>query len=329
MHGLGFETIKKAAFVTGTIGLLTSATMTAKFGYETSMVHAVGFVCVTVLAAIIYPAVAGLRSAGMRKMAIGLACAAPFFITLELFGDLGYTIGMRDKSVKGAVHQTTSHDDIGVSIQEASQQVAMYEARLKSLTEANQWTATVNADGLKGQLASANLAIEQEAARGGCKGKCLELTKKRDDLTTRISVAEEVSKLPGMIEATKTKLEKLRSQRKDTPAGHAAAKSQTDFVAKVYLAFRGSDARTTLNPDEFTMSFTEIFIGLFIALGCTFLPTICYTIAFADTQKQAKPATASANAVHHPQQRKITREVLRLVDPRSACQDKQARGLCA
>jgi len=57
----------------------------------------------------------------------------------------------------------------------------MWEKRLAELEGANAgWITTVTADALRAQLASAELAISQEAARGGCKAKCLARTQERD-----------------------------------------------------------------------------------------------------------------------------------------------------
>jgi len=313
MHGLSFDTIKKAALVTGCIGLVTSAAMTGRFGWETSITHAIGFVCVTVLAAIIYPAVSGLRARGFRKMAVTMSVAAPFFLALELFGDLGYTIGMRDKTIKGATHQTVSYDDIGVTIASQEQLEKSYTERLENLTTANKWLGTVNADGLKSKLASHNLAIEQEAARGGCKGKCLELTRARDELAARIAVAEEASKIPAILAVTKKKLEELRAQRAAAPVGHSAAKSQTDFVAKIFLATSGAGVKATLNPDDYTLSFTEIFIGLFIAIGVMMLPTTCFAIAFADDEKQPARYTIATPLVPVKRSNELARAIADIV----------------
>lgn len=295
MHGMSIQWIGRAALFVGIAGTIASCFMTGKFGWATSWVHALSFVTITIMAAIMFPFRAWLQKTGRRSAARTFTALACIALLGELFGDLGYTIGKREAVNKVAIHQTTGYADIGVTITETAQQEAMYVARLKSLTEANQWTGSVSADGLKAQLASANLAIEQEAARGGCKGKCLDLTKRRDDLATRISIAEEVSKLPGMIDATKAKLEKLRSQRAASPVGHSDAQSQTGFVSKLFLATTGAGT-AALTPDEMTTQFVEIFIGLFIAALVCGIPTTALYMwhMITDTSQPGLQATQAS-----------------------------------
>jgi hypothetical protein len=288
-----FETIKKVALAIGLVGLFASATMTWKFGYAISWVHGLGFVCVTVLAAIIYPAKKFFADMNMTGAVRTFAILGPFFVAGELFGDLGYTIGQRDSSLKNAAHQTVSSTDVRDTMEDTKAQLKFFEDHLKKLDDANAWAPTITASALRAQLANAELAIKQEAERGGCKQKCLAETKKRDDLATRIATAEDRGKTVEQIAATKNKIEELRNKSADTKVGHTPVKSQSDFVGKLFLAVTGSDAKTTLNPDEYTTAFTEIFIGFFIALLATALPTVCFYIAFAGAPSRPEtPADA-------------------------------------
>lgn len=303
MHATDINHIKRAALVVGCIGTAVSMTMTAKFGWEISWTHAVGFAAVTVMAAIIFPFRNYLRTIGQHNAAKAFMALGLFFIAGEFFGDVGYTIGMRDKSIKQSGAQNVKYTDARDSVADYRSQLVFFENHLKKLDEANAWAPTVNAEALRARLASAELAIRHEADRGGCKAKCLERTKERDGLMAQIATAEDRGKTVGQIEATKRKIEDLRGKSASTEIGHTPVKSQSDFVAKLYLAFTGSDAKTTLNPDEFTLSFTEIFIGFFIALLATLLPTVAFYMAFVDKPAsviQDKVATALKAAATHP-----------------------------
>lgn len=281
MHASDINTVKKVAAVVGCVGLAVSGYMTFMFGYATSLGHAMQFLCVTILASIIFPARSFFKSIGWNKTAAGYLVLGLVFLGGEFFADLGYTIGQRDKSLSTAGYQQSAYTDSRDNVADIKRQLKVFEDNLAELTKANPFTTTVSADGLKEKLNSAQLAIDQEAARGGCKQKCLNLTKERDELANRIKTAEAKSKIEMQIEATNRKLEELRKQAKETKPGHTPVKSQTDFLGKLWLAWNGADPDAALNPDKVTLGFMEIFIGAFIALLATLLPAVCFHIATA------------------------------------------------
>lgn len=295
MHTNDIGTIKRVAFVVGCVGLAVSGYMTFMFGYATSFGHAMQFLCVTVLASIIFPARSFFKGIGWTWAARAYLLLGVIFLSGEFFADLGYTIGQRDKSLSSAGHQQMAFTDSRDNVDEIKRKLAVFEANLTELNKANAWATTVSADGLKEKLNSAQMAIDQEAARGGCKSKCLALTKDRDELASRIKTAESKTKLEAQIDATNKKLEELRGEAKITKPGHTPVKSQTDFVGKLWLAWGGADADKALKPDSVTLGFTEIFIGFFIALLATLLPAVCFHIAFADI-KEAGSAMLSSGS---------------------------------
>lgn len=290
MIALDFKTIQRAALAVGIVGTATSITMTSKFGWETSWVHAVGFACVTILAAIIYPARRYIEAMGLMGAVRALTIAAPFLLCLELFGDLGYTIGQRDKSLKGATVQTTNYTEARTSVDEDKAALKTWGERLSALEAQAPWAPVVTADGLRAELASMEGDYIFKRSKG-CANVTIPESRafcdKRAAIQGKIATAEERAKIIGQIESTKKKLDEARGKAAVTQIGHSAAKSQSDFIAKIWLAVTGADAKTTLNPDEMTLGFTEIFIGFFIALGCTVLPTIAFMIAFAGPKNQA------------------------------------------
>jgi hypothetical protein len=287
------KTLQKIFFAIGTVGLGVSCAMTWKFGNSMSAIHGIALVTVTIMAAFIFPMRQFLKNAGHTHAARGIMVLGVFFIGLELFADLGYTIGMREKSMTEAGAQTVAYKHEQESVASERTNLTLWRTQLASLQAENAWAATVSADGLRAQLASAQKAIDLETARGGCKAKCLGLMQSKATLENKIATVEQVSGFTKRIEATQRILDKKTEVAVSTKQGFSPVKAQTDFVAQLYLALSGHDAKESLNPDEVSVSFTQIFIGLFIALGATFLPTTAYFLAFWTDSKTSLTATKS------------------------------------
>lgn len=275
-----FATLQRIFLGVGAIGLAVSCLMTFKFGISMSWLHALALCLVTICAAFIFPFRAFVQRMGFTGAARGLAILGTFFVGVELFSHVGYTIGQRQDSSVHAVAQTAAYEAQQNAMLEEKTNLAMWREHLAKLQAENAWVATVSADGLKAQLAAATLAIEQEAARGGCKAKCLARTKEKGELENRIALAERASDLTQKIEATQRLLDKKTEVATEAKVGFSPVKAQTDFVGQLWLLTTGVEGEKALNPDAVTLSVTQILIGFFIALSATFLPTAAFYMAF-------------------------------------------------
>lgn len=282
MHSIpaSFKTLQKIFLIVGTIGLFISCAMTFKFGYSMSALHAIALCTVTVMAAFIFPAKRFITDAGYANAGRWLMVAGIFFIGLEFFSDLGYTIGMRDKSVQEASVDTVAYRNAQDSLAGDKANVEMWRKRLAELTDRNNWAATVTADGLRSQIAVLDKDIELEAARGGCKSKCRAIMAKKAAVEEKIATAEEVQNLNKQIEATQRLIAKGTDTAANTKMGFSPVKAQTDFVAQLWNISTGVEAKAALNPDAVQLTVTQILIGFFIAMGATFLPTTAFYLAF-------------------------------------------------
>jgi hypothetical protein len=223
-----------------------------------------------------------------------------FFVGVELFSHVGYTIGQRQDSSVHAVAQNAAYEAQQSSMAEEKTNLSMWRQHLEQLQAENAWVATVSADGLRAQVAAATLAIEQEAARGGCGPRCLERTREKGMLEDRIALAERASDLTKKIEATQRILDTKTEVATTAKVGFSPVKAQTDFVGQLWLLTTGTEGEKALNPDAVTLSVTQILIGFFIALAATFLPTAAFYMAFfghkpqLDMEDEAPARTASA-----------------------------------
>ena len=313
MHAVpaNWQTLQRIFLALGAVGLLISCAMTFKFGYAMSALHAVALVLVTVMAAFIFPARRFLKEFGATGAAKIVGILGCFFICLEFYSHLGYTVGMRNKATLEATVQTAAYKNTQDALESEKTNLAFWRKQLTDLKQQNAWTATVTADGLRASLEAADKKIELETRRGGCKRKCLVLMEDKANLEARIATAEKVEDLSKRIEATQRILDGKTEKAVTVKAGFSAASAQTDWMGKIYLLGTGTDAKDALNPDAVTLTVTDIVIGFFIALGATMLPTTAFFFAFFGIKteepvsvsplkpKAVTPATQAPAGVHH------------------------------
>jgi len=259
----------------GVIVLIVAAAMSWGFGAEVSWKHAAFLACLTFVAAFGPEAAHRAFTDGRKTAGIVIALICAPLLAIEFYSHAGYTAGLRGHNIETTNVQNVRYDQRQDDVREGKASLVLWEKRLADLEAANAWSATVTAEALRAQLASANLAIEQEAARGGCKAKCLARTKERDELASKIAIAEEKSELTGKIEATKRVLAKARdtaavTEHKSSPVVH-----QNAFLAKaVTLVSTGG-----LEPTPHVKAAAEQSTNLAMAIAGTGLPAFCFVLA--------------------------------------------------
>lgn len=255
--------------------LFFAAWMSFDFGYSVSLKHGAFLALLSVVTAF-GPEVAYKMWKDDRKptaVILSIICVPLFAI--EFYSHAGYTAGLRGHNISETKVQNVKYDGAQERVAEDKTNLKMWQERLAKLEADNAWVATVTADALRAQLASANLAIEQEAARGGCKAKCLARTKERDDLATKIALAEEKSNLTKQIEATKRILDKARDKADSTEHKSSPVVHQNEFLANVVaLVGQGS-----LQPSSFISASTTQSVNLAMAIVGTGLPGLAIFIA--------------------------------------------------
>lgn len=255
--------------------LFFAAWMSFDFGYSVSLKHGAFLALLSVVTAF-GPEVAYKMWTGGRKPtgAILAIICVPLF-AIEFYTHAGYTAGLRGHNISETKVQNVKYDGAQERVSEDKTNLKMWQERLAKLEADNAWSATVTADALRARLASANLAIEQEAARGGCKTKCLARTQERDDLASKIAIAEEKSNLTKQIEATKRILDKARDKADTTEFKSSPVVHQNEFLANVVaLVGQGS-----LQPTSFISASTQQSVNLAMAIVGTGLPGLSIFIA--------------------------------------------------
>ncbi len=263
-----------ALLAIGCTGLFYGARMAYKFGEGMSHEHAVTLVLVALLAALMFPAADLLRSHGWGTAAKTCALVGTICLGMEFVTHMGYTFGQRHDNVTKAAHQTVAYKEQVAALDEHKRDLTMWERRLSDLTQQNGWTATVTAESLRARLPALNLAIEQEAARGGCKARCLTRTQERDEIASRIATLEERTDLQKKIEATKRVLERQRQRQRtaSTNLGNSAVVEHSQAFAKLY--------NMNLTPDADSVEWTKYVLGVLIAFVTVIIAPAAFKAAF-------------------------------------------------
>lgn len=259
----------------GIIVLGVAALMSYDFGASVSWKHGV-FLALLSFVAAFGPEVAHKAwEEGRKGVALTVAAICVPLLAIEFYSHAGYTAGLRGKDMAVTKVANVKYDNATEAVKEDKRNLTMWEDRLAKLEAENGWVATVTADALRAQVESANLAIELEAKRGGCKTKCLARTKERDDLLSKIALAEEKANLTRQIEATKKILADARTKADATEFRSSAVVHQNEFLAKaVALVGYGE-----LAPSATIEETAQQSANLMMALAGTGLPAFALFIA--------------------------------------------------
>lgn len=289
----------------GIVVLVVAAAMSWSFGAEISWKHAAFLGCLTFVAAFGPEAAYKAWHDGKHTAAIIIALICAPLLAIEFYTHAGYSAGLRGHNIETATVQNVRYDQRQDEVTEGKASLAMWTKRLKELEDQNAgWITTTTAEALRAQLASANLAIEQEAARGGCKAKCLARTKERDDLGARIALAEEKDSLTKKIEATKAVLARARNVAAETEHKSSAVVHQNQFLAKaVALVGFGS-----LAPTPTVEAAAQQSANLAMAIAGTGLPAFCLFVAGLYRRKDDDPSSALTSSL--PSAANSAREVI-------------------
>jgi len=282
MHPMNdIATVRKVALYVGIPALAVAVAMTFQYGKSMSFLHAVCLGLLTIAGSIIWPYVKHIRT---DKIASNVfRCVGALFLAVELFSHLGYTVGTRVMEAETTGITNAVYENNQAAAKDDAANLELWRKQLKDLTEQNAWAATVKADALRSQLETADKAIANETARGGCKSKCEAKMRERDAIAEKVGKVEKVEDLTKRIEATQRILDGKRTAANKTEFKTSAVVAQTGFVAQL--------ATQSLDPDKASLTWTTIAIGFLVSLVSTFLAPVMFSIALG-------PVSASEAAAY-------------------------------
>ena len=290
----------------GLFSLAAAAGMSFAVGWKMTALHAVFLAALSFATAFLPEAAYRAWQDGKKIVAIVLAVViAPPLFAVEFTQHAAYTAGIRGHDLATTKVQNIKYDDGRGDVEEAKRTLAMFEKRLADLQAANAWAPTVTADALRAKLQSLNLAIDLEAKRGGCKQRCLERTKERDDVASKIAVLERVDETVEKIAATKKVIETARAKSATIEHKSSQTEHMNAFLSKA-ASFLG---KGELTPDAYVEEGTQLSANLAMALVGTGLPALALFVAGLyrreedDTPPEtvaARPANEKANVATIP-----------------------------
>ena len=231
MHPMNdIATVRKVALYVGIPALAVAVAMTFQYGKSMSFLHAVCLGLLTIAGSIIWPYVKHIRTDKIASNAF--RCVGALFLAVELFSHLGYTVGTRVMEAETTGITNAVYENNQAAAKDDAANLDLWRKQLSDLTAQNSWAATVKADALRSQLETADKAIANETARGGCKSKCLALMEKKADLEAKIATTEQVADLSKRIEATQRIIDGKRTEAAKTEFKSSAATNHNDTLFK-------------------------------------------------------------------------------------------------
>lgn len=277
----------------GLATLVVAAAMSYSFGAEISTKHALFLMCLSAIAAFLPEAAYSQWEDGRKIVSVVLGLLALPVLTIEFYTHAGYTAGLRGSNIETATVQNSKYDGAQDTAKENKALLESFKRQLADFKAKNgEWVTTVSADALRAQLESANLAIKLEAAKKGCKEKCLARTKERDEIAAKIATIEAGNKLAEQVTAQQALVDKRRDVAATVAHTSSAVDHQNKFLAKtVSLISDGS-----LKPSEIMTESAQQTVNLMMALAGTGLPALALFIAGLYRREEDKGRSAQARA---------------------------------
>lgn len=259
----------------GAAALIAAAAMSADFGWGLSLKHALFLAVLSVVAAFGPMASEMLWGRGRKGASLATAAICLPMLGIEFYSHAGYTAGLRGSNIETARVQNVRWAGAQDASTEEQTNVGLWRKQLATLMDQHAWAGTVKADGLRAQIESAQKAIDLEAARGGCKTKCLAVMREKADLEQRIAIAEQASDLARRIEATQRVLDGKRETAAKVEHKSSAAAHQNDSLRKwVALAANGTVTASDLQAEA-----AEQSVNFAMAVAGTGLPAFAFFMA--------------------------------------------------
>lgn len=262
-------------FGVGIVALAAAAAMSFDFGWGVSAKHAIFLAVLTVVAAFGPMAAEMLWSKRRKGPAIATAMICVPLLGIEFYSHAGYTAGLRGSNIETATVQNTRYEGAQEAVTEDAANVKLWREQLATLQSQAPWAATVKADGLRSQVEAAQKAIDLEAARGGCKTRCLERMKEKAALEERIATIEQASKLASQIEATQRVLDRKREAAATTAHVSSAVAHQNDSLARWVALVANGDVKAS----DLQRAASQESANLAMAIAGTGLPAFALFLA--------------------------------------------------
>lgn len=237
----------------------------------------------------------------IRRMwfpAAGAAIAMVFAAGMDLVSTFSAISGERSLDAHQASIQKTVYDDKRETVGDAKKKLAFYEGHLADLQRKAAWLPSKPVDAWDAEIAVATEAINQEAARGGCKSKCLALQRRKAELEGYKAMAAQYAKYTEQMEVSKRILAEARETASTVQVQPSIAAVQS---ASLVRATTFNLAPSDVQKDIAQLA-VEIFMGFFFWLfpaGVTLALAVEGAKEIARQNAGAAPAAPSTATAAH------------------------------
>ena len=281
------------------VAIIVDAVICFNYGFTQTFWHGAGFALLAIVFAVLPDAAAQEWDKGGKASAItlGIVCIPLGIVAYQ--SHLGYSAGVRVGDIQRTTVQNVKYDDARGNVEEARKTLTLFEGRLAALEKQNGWAASATADSLRARLPALELAISQEAARGGCKQRCLDRTRERDELVERIKTLEAKADYTEKIEAAKRVIAAAREKAAGTKHVESAVVNQTNVAAQLWLTFQGREAADAINPDSVTQTFVNTGIAGANSLAFMLMAPVCWFVAGRNRRRKSDDEPEIAQPTPH------------------------------
>lgn len=305
-YWLSHNTTGRIWLTMGVIALVVDAALCYQYGVTQTTWHGIGFAVVALFFSQLPDGAyeeyqKGNKGAGL---VLGLLCIPLGAVAYQ--SHIGYGAGVRLGDIKKAMIQDARYDGAQDTAKENASNLALWKKQLADLKDANAWTATVTADALRAKLPGLDLAIANEAKRGGCGRICEAKTKERDAIQSQLAIAEQTSDLSKRIEATQRIVDKARDKAAVTEAGMSSVAMQTDANTQLFgivrAAWTGEPLETALKTTEQSAKLANLLITAAGSLAFMLMAPIGFFMAGRNrhAERDEQNHACGADNIHRP-----------------------------
>ncbi len=166
---------------------------------------------------------------------------------------LTYSAGVRHGEIQLTSVVNQRYDGAQDDVARNRAELTALQGALVKLQSDNPWATTVKADGLRARLAAAQKAIDLEAARKGCKAKCLAEMEKKADLEKQIAIVEKADETQKRIEFLQASIDKKRDVANKAEHRQSINVDVAKTTAKLFNVARGLSAEDAMKTDAVSL----------------------------------------------------------------------------
>jgi hypothetical protein len=301
-------------WVLALVAITVDAGIAWEYGSSMSFLHACGFALVAVAFAVL-PDVASMEWSKGKKQAavwIGVACVPLSMVAYQ--SHIGYGSAIRIGDIQQASVHNAKFDDKRDDAKKLNEKIAFLEQRRTKLDEemnalvntefksGNQvWKQSVrpsSAAELQGAIDAKTLERDQEAKRGGCKGRCLLRQQELGHLQALQAKAKEIETNEAQHVATLNGLANARNEVEGTAFRSDVATNQTEVFAKLANFVFGGVNAAALNVTAEQREVTNTAIMGAASLAFLILAPILNFAAGRNRKPEVMRAMAHGEEIH-------------------------------